>query len=91
MGSFLDSLSPRLTDVETVRLVPKESASVAVIFRELDGGDEAVLLIKRADRKEDPWSGQTAFPGGRVSDDDESFEVTARREEIGRASCRERV
>jgi len=80
--SFLDSLSPRLTSVETVRLVPRESASVAVIFRDLDGGEEAVLLIRRAERDGDPWSGQTAFPGGRVSADDESFEATARREAL---------
>jgi 8-oxo-dGTP pyrophosphatase MutT (NUDIX family) len=81
-ASFLDSLSPRLTGVETMRLVPNQSASVAVIFRELDRGEEAVLLIRRAERKGDPWSGQTAFPGGRVSAGDESFEATARREAL---------
>lgn len=80
--SFLDSLSPRLTGVETARLVPKESASVAVIFRNLDGGEEAVLLIRRAEREGDPWSGQVAFPGGMVSVADESFEATARRETL---------
>jgi len=79
-GSFFDSLSPKLIEVETARLVPRESASVAVIFRSLDGGEEAVLLIRRAERDGDPWSGQVAFPGGMVSAADGSFEETARRE-----------
>jgi 8-oxo-dGTP pyrophosphatase MutT (NUDIX family) len=79
-GSFFDSLSPKLTEVETARLVPRESASVAVIFKDLDGGEEAVLLIRRAEREADPWSGQVAFPGGMVSAADGSFEETARRE-----------
>lgn len=42
--------------------------------------EEQVLLIRRADRKDDPWSGQVAFPGGRVELTDKSFEETARRE-----------
>ena len=79
-GSFLDSLSPMLTGEEPARLVPRESAGVAVIFRSLDGGEEVVLLIRRAEREGDPWSGQVAFPGGRVSAADVSFEETARRE-----------
>ena len=77
-GSFLDSLSPRLTGEEPARLVPRESASVAVIFRDFKG--EEVLLIKRAEREGDPWSGQIAFPGGMVSSGDGSFKDTAMRE-----------
>lgn len=78
-ASFLDSLTQRLTGEETARLIPKESAGVAVIFR-LFGDDEEVLLIRRAEREGDPWSGQVAFPGGMVNATDESFEETARRE-----------
>ncbi len=38
------------------------------------------LMIKRADRKSDPWSGQVAFPGGRTEPEDESIRETAIRE-----------
>jgi 8-oxo-dGTP pyrophosphatase MutT (NUDIX family) len=78
-GSFLDSLSPRLTGDVPVRLVPRRSAGVAVIFRDVQD-DEEVLLIRRAEREGDPWSGQVAFPGGMVSATDKSFEDTAKRE-----------
>jgi 8-oxo-dGTP pyrophosphatase MutT (NUDIX family) len=76
---FLDSFSRRLSKQPSFRLVPKESAGVAVIFHCV-GGEEEVLVIKRAERKGDPWSGQVAFPGGMVSANDGSFEETARRE-----------
>ncbi len=78
-GGFLGSLSPRLTLAQPAPLVPKESAGVAVIFR-VSGDEERVLLIGRAERKGDPWSGQVAFPGGMVSEADGNFEETARRE-----------
>jgi len=80
-GSFLDSLAPRLTWEQPAPLVPRESAGVAAIFRDLGHGEE-VLLITRAERKGDPWSGQVAFPGGMVSAADASFEETARRETL---------
>jgi len=77
--SFLDSLSRKLTAESSARLVPRKSASVAVIFRDAQD-DEEVLLIRRAEREGDPWSGQVAFPGGMVSAADRSFEDTAMRE-----------
>lgn len=39
-----------------------------------------VLLIKRAERSGDPWSGQIAFPGGKVQQGDGSARGTAIRE-----------
>jgi 8-oxo-dGTP pyrophosphatase MutT (NUDIX family) len=77
--SFLDSLSAKLTAESSARLVPRKSASVAVIFRDAQE-DEEVLLIRRAEREGDPWSGQVAFPGGMVSPADTSFKDTAKRE-----------
>jgi 8-oxo-dGTP pyrophosphatase MutT (NUDIX family) len=40
-------------------------AAVAIILRERDGNTE-VLMIKRAEHEGDTWSGQMAFPGGRL-------------------------
>jgi 8-oxo-dGTP pyrophosphatase MutT (NUDIX family) len=79
--SFLSSLLTKLANQPAVGLVPRESAAVAVIFRDTKSGEE-VLLIKRADKAGDPWSGQMAFPGGRVSEEDTSFKETAEREAL---------
>jgi len=39
-----------------------------------------VLLIERTSNPDDPWSGQMAFPGGRIDPDDESPRAAAERE-----------
>ena len=39
-------------------------AAVLIAFRE-DRGESELLLIRRAVREGDPWSGQIALPGGR--------------------------
>jgi 8-oxo-dGTP pyrophosphatase MutT (NUDIX family) len=60
-------------------------AAVAAVFRSGDAGTE-VLFIERATKAGDPWSGQMAFPGGRVEDVDSHSAATAEREtfeEIG--------
>ena len=72
--SALDRYEPVLVDHETGR-----RAAVAVVLR-ADRGLPEVLLIHRADKDGDPWSGHMAFPGGRVDPDDESLEHAARRE-----------
>ena len=54
-------------------------ASVAIVFREGPQSIE-VLLIERAEREGDPWSGHMAFPGGRLERIDDSSASTARRE-----------
>lgn len=59
-------------------------ASVAVILD--DPESPSVLLIKRADRVGDPWSGQVAFPGGKAQEEDGTLKETAireTREEVG--------
>ncbi|SFM34944.1 NUDIX hydrolase [Marinobacter zhejiangensis] len=61
-------------------------ASVALIYRHVDGGETELLFIQRARREGDPWSGDMAFPGGRMQADDASASAAAQREtreEIG--------
>jgi 8-oxo-dGTP pyrophosphatase MutT (NUDIX family) len=53
-------------------------AAVATIVREGSDGAE-ILLIERAERVGDPWSGHLAFPGGK-READESLLRTALRE-----------
>ena len=43
---------------------------------------DSVLLIRRADREGDRWSGHLAFPGGRWSPGDDGLITTARRETL---------
>jgi hypothetical protein len=40
-------------------------AAVAIIVREANDAQPEILLIRRAERSSDPWSGHMAFPGGR--------------------------
>jgi 8-oxo-dGTP pyrophosphatase MutT (NUDIX family) len=54
-------------------------ASVAIVLREGARSVE-VLLIERAVREGDPWSGHMAFPGGRLDQIDASSRSTATRE-----------
>jgi 8-oxo-dGTP pyrophosphatase MutT (NUDIX family) len=54
-------------------------AAVALILLERPQGLET-LLIRRAERADDPWSGQVALPGGRRDPADGDLLVTAIRE-----------
>jgi 8-oxo-dGTP pyrophosphatase MutT (NUDIX family) len=56
-------------------------AAVAVVLRE-GGASAEVLLIERAHREGDPWSGHMAFPGGHVESSDRSTHGTALRETL---------
>lgn len=58
---------------------PAPRAAVALVLREGPPGIE-LLLIKRADRDDDPWSGHVALPGGREEPTDASLQATAVRE-----------
>jgi 8-oxo-dGTP pyrophosphatase MutT (NUDIX family) len=54
-------------------------AAVAMVLRDGGQGSE-LLLIRRATRDNDPWSGHIAFPGGRRDPDDRDLSHTAVRE-----------
>ena len=53
-------------------------AAVAVVLSGTE--NPSLLLIKRAERSGDPWSGQIAFPGGKMQEGDGSAKATAVRE-----------
>ncbi len=54
-------------------------AAVAALLHHGEHG-LAVLLMKRAERTGDPWSGQVSLPGGRHEPDDPDLHTTAVRE-----------
>ena len=68
-GATLDHLG------DTVRW-----AAVAILVRVTEEGRLDLLLIRRADREGDPWSGHVALPGGRRDPEDATLEATALRE-----------
>lgn len=54
-------------------------AAVAIVLRDGDGGPE-FIVIHRAHRRGDPWSGHMALPGGRQHRGDPNLFATAARE-----------
>ncbi len=76
-----DEIIPRLVTKLRVGEPPAGElrlAAVAVILRDREA--PSTLLIKRADRTGDPWSGQIAFPGGKTQQGDIRARDTAARE-----------
>ena len=65
---------PQVADAPDAR-----PAAVALVLLEGEQGLE-ILLIRRAERANDPWSGQIALPGGRYDGGDRDLEATAIRE-----------
>ena len=57
-------------------------ASVALIYRGPRSRDGELFFIQRARRDGDPWSGDMAFPGGRLERSDTSSRHTAMRETL---------
>ncbi len=55
------------------------NAAVVVLLRATNQ-DFQVLFVKRAEKSGDPWSGQTAFPGGKGSPEDQNLKETVVRE-----------
>jgi 8-oxo-dGTP pyrophosphatase MutT (NUDIX family) len=86
--SLLQLIETRLGDhapgKKLLRRLMKRSA-VAMILQ-VRAGELHILMIKRAEREGDPWSGHMAFPGGRMdSADAHGYAVAVREteEEVG--------
>lgn len=81
--SVLDELRGRLADpAGQSPHAHLPTAAVAALLRPGTGTDLELLLIRRAQRHGDIWSGHIALPGGRAQEDDASLVETARRETI---------
>jgi 8-oxo-dGTP diphosphatase len=62
-------------------------AAVVVLLKATSQGFE-VLLVKRAEKTGDPWSGQIALPGGKCDADDEDLKATVVRETLEETGIR---
>jgi 8-oxo-dGTP pyrophosphatase MutT (NUDIX family) len=88
MPTASEQISRRLLPLEGDDPLTREMesrAAVAMVLR-IEEGETAVLLMTRAERKGDRWSGQVSMPGGHEEEEDGSLLVTAireTREEIG--------
>jgi 8-oxo-dGTP pyrophosphatase MutT (NUDIX family) len=68
-----------LADRSAVKLTHSRRAAVALVLS-APGGVLSTLLVQRAERQGDPWSGHMAFPGGHEEAGDGDLLHTARRE-----------
>ena len=80
--SILEQTAAALGELRPVRLEPRERhAAVTLMLRERSTGLE-LLVIKRAEKAGDPWSGHMALPGGGREPGDRDAYDTARRETL---------
>ena len=77
----LDDLRRALAAHQPHLLDASKRAAVAVVVHDAPSGP-ALLFIERARHPGDPWSGQMAFPGGRVDPDDADARAAAERETL---------
>lgn len=82
-GEELRGIESRMRQVDAVVLdedAPLRAAVAMILAPHPDG--PKVLMIRRAEHPEDPWSGHMAFPGGRSEPEDLSLVDTAIRETL---------
>jgi len=85
VSKLIEALAARLAPGEVRPAADsRRRAAVAVVLH--DAGSPRVLLMKRAERAGDPWSGHISLPGGGYQASDGDLRVTAireTREELG--------
>jgi 8-oxo-dGTP pyrophosphatase MutT (NUDIX family) len=59
---------------------PMRKAAIALVLRLGELEEPELLMIKRAEHENDPWSGHIACPGGRMEPGDRDLAQTAMRE-----------
>jgi 8-oxo-dGTP pyrophosphatase MutT (NUDIX family) len=79
LSGIISRVTRNLVAIEPLPKGPRYAA-VSIIVR--DTQFPSVLLIRRAERPGDPWSGQVAFPGGKMQPEDETARATAVRETL---------
>lgn len=77
MNTILERFAQNLRQ----EIVYNANAAVVILLRSNDKNIE-VLLVKRAIKITDPWSGQIALPGGKRNSNDENLKNTAMRETL---------
>lgn len=85
---LLQLIETRLSDHSPGKkwLRPLMKRSAVAMILQVREGELNILMIKRAEREGDPWSGHMAFPGGRMDKTDaHGFAVAVREthEEVG--------
>ena len=78
-GRDFAELARRLSHRTPTDHLPGERPRAAVALV-LAPGPDSILLIRRAERDGDVWSGHVALPGGRAGPEDPDLEATAERE-----------
>jgi 8-oxo-dGTP pyrophosphatase MutT (NUDIX family) len=86
--SLLQLIETRLADHTPGRALLRrlQKRSAVAMILQVREGELHILMIKRAEREGDPWSGHMAFPGGRMDKTDANgYEVAVREtaEEVG--------
>lgn len=94
LTSRLDRLRGRLASYQPLLDEQGDELIWAAVAVVLVPSPDAVLLIRRAERTGDPWSGHMALPGGRRGPEDPDLVATAVREtaeEVGLAVLTEHL
>ena len=63
-----------------------DANAAVVILLKVANQDFQVLFVKRSEKFGDPWSGQTAFPGGKRDPEDRNLKETVVRETLEETS-----
>ncbi|TMI21130.1 NUDIX domain-containing protein [Candidatus Bathyarchaeota archaeon] len=80
LSSALLQAKEELGSIHRSRDGERVEAVVAILLWDEPGRGLQTLLVQRAEREGDPWSGQIGLPGGRIKQDVESPRVALHRE-----------